>query len=154
MNHTIAGAYVRERENFGSKLKEHEGVQWLLGESANLDDMLAAQLLTSVLLDNSSSPLQHALETSELIPDPAVVRANLRALGERGVLGRFDGVLVGRVAARSTRSPSDRLSSSVHFRFRSRFRCRVGSTTRPRGVDFASRRSYRRVRINPARQRS
>jgi muramoyltetrapeptide carboxypeptidase LdcA involved in peptidoglycan recycling len=42
-----------------------------------------------------------ALETSELIPDPAVVSANLRALGERGLLQRFDGVLVGRAAARS-----------------------------------------------------
>ena len=42
-----------------------------------------------------------AVETSELIPDPAVVRGNLRALGERGLLGRFDGVLVGRAAARS-----------------------------------------------------
>jgi muramoyltetrapeptide carboxypeptidase LdcA involved in peptidoglycan recycling len=42
-----------------------------------------------------------ALETSELIPDPAIVRANLRALGERGLLERFDGVLVGRAAARS-----------------------------------------------------
>jgi muramoyltetrapeptide carboxypeptidase LdcA involved in peptidoglycan recycling len=42
-----------------------------------------------------------ALETSELLPDAAVVRANLRALGERGLLERFDGVLVGRAAARS-----------------------------------------------------
>ena len=42
-----------------------------------------------------------AIETSELIPDPAVVGANLRALGERGLLDRFDGVLVGRAAARS-----------------------------------------------------
>jgi acyl-CoA dehydrogenase len=30
----IAAAYVRERESFGSKLAEHEGVQWLLGEAA------------------------------------------------------------------------------------------------------------------------
>jgi acyl-CoA dehydrogenase len=30
----IAGAYVRERENFGAKLMDHEGVQWLLGEAA------------------------------------------------------------------------------------------------------------------------
>ncbi len=30
----IAGAYVRERDSFGSKLAEHEGVQWLLGEAA------------------------------------------------------------------------------------------------------------------------
>lgn len=42
-----------------------------------------------------------ALETSELIPDPAVIGANLQALGERGLLERFDGVLVGRAAARS-----------------------------------------------------
>src|SRR3546814_10599406 len=30
----IAGAYVRERESFGAKLMDHEGVQWLLGEAA------------------------------------------------------------------------------------------------------------------------
>jgi acyl-CoA dehydrogenase len=30
----IAAAYVMERENFGSKLAAHEGVQWLLGEAA------------------------------------------------------------------------------------------------------------------------
>ena len=42
-----------------------------------------------------------ALETSEGIPDPDYVKANLRALGERSLLERFDGVLVGRAAARS-----------------------------------------------------
>jgi muramoyltetrapeptide carboxypeptidase LdcA involved in peptidoglycan recycling len=42
-----------------------------------------------------------ALETSELIPDPEVVGANLRALGERDLLERFDGVLIGRAATRS-----------------------------------------------------
>ncbi len=30
----IASTYVREREAFGSKLAEHEGVQWMLGEAA------------------------------------------------------------------------------------------------------------------------
>ncbi len=30
----IAGAYVKERESFGSRLADHEGVQWLLGEAA------------------------------------------------------------------------------------------------------------------------
>jgi acyl-CoA dehydrogenase len=30
----IAGEYVKERDSFGSKLAEHEGVQWLLGEAA------------------------------------------------------------------------------------------------------------------------
>ena len=30
----IASAYVSERENFGSKLIDHEGVQWMIGEAA------------------------------------------------------------------------------------------------------------------------
>lgn len=30
----IAGDYIRERESFGTKLKDHEGVQWLVGEAA------------------------------------------------------------------------------------------------------------------------
>ncbi|PWC90703.1 acyl-CoA dehydrogenase [Azospirillum sp. TSH100] len=30
----IAGAYVKERESFGTALAEHEGVQWMLGEAA------------------------------------------------------------------------------------------------------------------------
>jgi acyl-CoA dehydrogenase len=30
----IAGAYVRERESFGTRLADREGVQWLLGEAA------------------------------------------------------------------------------------------------------------------------
>ena len=31
---SIAADYVRERESFGQKLHEHEGVQWMLGEAA------------------------------------------------------------------------------------------------------------------------
>src|SRR5690606_14733358 len=30
----IASAYVSERESFGTKLADHEGVQWMLGEAA------------------------------------------------------------------------------------------------------------------------
>ena len=30
----IAADYVREREAFGTRLAEHEGVQWMLGEAA------------------------------------------------------------------------------------------------------------------------
>jgi acyl-CoA dehydrogenase len=30
----ICGEYVRERESFGAKLSEHEGVQWMLGGAA------------------------------------------------------------------------------------------------------------------------
>jgi acyl-CoA dehydrogenase len=40
----IAAEYVRERENFGSKLAAHEGVQWLLGDAAM--QIETARLLT------------------------------------------------------------------------------------------------------------
>ncbi len=40
----IASAYVREREAFGSKLAEHEGVQWMLGEAAM--EVQSGRLLT------------------------------------------------------------------------------------------------------------
>lgn len=51
--------------------KTHIAIGWLLGKSANLDDMLKAQLLSSVLLDNSASPLMRALETTELGSAPS-----------------------------------------------------------------------------------
>lgn len=44
---------------------------WLLGESTDLEQLLEAQLLSSVLLDNSSSPLQQALETTDLGQAPS-----------------------------------------------------------------------------------
>ncbi len=40
----IASAYVQEREAFGSKLAEHESVQWLMGEAAM--DIQVGRLLT------------------------------------------------------------------------------------------------------------
>ncbi|MFL0809274.1 MAG: insulinase family protein [Agarilytica sp.] len=46
--------------------KTHVAMAWLLGHSTNLRDSLRAQLLSSVLLDNSASPLMHALESSDL----------------------------------------------------------------------------------------
>ncbi|MFC4544685.1 S66 peptidase family protein [Halosolutus amylolyticus] len=51
-----------------------------------------------------------AIETSEELPDPAWVAGVFRALGERGLLERFDGVLVGRPAAQShlESRPADR----------------------------------------------
>ncbi|PSQ15921.1 LD-carboxypeptidase [Halobacteriales archaeon QS_8_69_26] len=42
-----------------------------------------------------------AIETSEGRPDPGHIAGQLRALGERGVLEAFDGVLVGRAVTRS-----------------------------------------------------
>lgn len=56
----------------GSKDDKHHVVMgWLWGKSTNLQESLQAQLLSSVLLDNSSSPLQRALETTELASAPS-----------------------------------------------------------------------------------
>lgn len=41
------------------------------------------------------------LETAETIPDPEMVGGTLTCVGERGLLGRFDAVLVGRPPTRS-----------------------------------------------------
>jgi Zn-dependent M16 (insulinase) family peptidase len=51
--------------------KTHIVIGWLLGESTELEQMLEAQLLASVLIDNSASPLMHALETTELGQSPS-----------------------------------------------------------------------------------
>jgi Zn-dependent M16 (insulinase) family peptidase len=51
--------------------KTHVVLAWLLGESTDLDAMLNAQILSSVLLDNSAAPLMHALESSELGSAPS-----------------------------------------------------------------------------------
>ena len=58
-------------ESGSSEGKTHIVVSWLLGESTDLEQLLEAQLLASVLLDNSASPLQHALETTELGQAPS-----------------------------------------------------------------------------------
>jgi Zn-dependent M16 (insulinase) family peptidase len=65
-------APLRVRENYAydesgdTAQKTHIVMGWMLGESADLEQQMEAQLLSSVLLDNSASPLQHALETTEL----------------------------------------------------------------------------------------
>lgn len=51
--------------------KTHVVLGWLLGQSTDLKASLEAQLLASVLLDNSASPLQHALETTSLGTAPS-----------------------------------------------------------------------------------
>ncbi|MFC4357473.1 S66 peptidase family protein [Halobium salinum] len=49
-----------------------------------------------------------ALETSETLPDAADVGYTLRSMGERGLLERFDGVLVGRPKSFNPRVDRDR----------------------------------------------
>ena len=61
----VQDAYVFD-DNDTTDQKTHLVIGWMLGESSDLKQLLEAQLLSSVLLDNSASPLQHALETTEL----------------------------------------------------------------------------------------
>lgn len=49
----------------------HVVVGWLLGESTDLAQQFEVQLLSSVLLDNSASPLRRVLENSELGSSPS-----------------------------------------------------------------------------------
>lgn len=51
--------------------KSHVVIGWLLGKSTDLKDMVKAQLLSGVLLDNSASPLLQALETTQLGRSPS-----------------------------------------------------------------------------------
>jgi Zn-dependent M16 (insulinase) family peptidase len=51
--------------------KSHVLVSWLLGKSTSLEELFKAQLLSSVLLDNSASPLLQVLETTDLGESPS-----------------------------------------------------------------------------------
>ena len=51
--------------------KTHLIMGWKLGESTDLDAMLEAQLLSSVLMENSASPLMQWLETNDLGSAPS-----------------------------------------------------------------------------------
>ncbi|HHO70485.1 MAG TPA: peptidase M16, partial [Halothiobacillus sp.] len=53
--------------------KTYVVVGWLLGQNTDLDETLNAQLLTGVLLENSASPLLHALETTDLGSGPSPI---------------------------------------------------------------------------------
>jgi presequence protease len=66
----VQDSYVFD-ENDATDHKTHLVMSWMLGESSDLKQLLEAQLLSSVLLDNSASPLQHALETTELGRSPS-----------------------------------------------------------------------------------
>ncbi|WP_339799115.1 insulinase family protein, partial [uncultured Marinobacter sp.] len=51
--------------------KTHMVMGWLLGHSFDLEQNLEAQLVSSVLLENSASPLMRALETTDLGTAPS-----------------------------------------------------------------------------------
>jgi Zn-dependent M16 (insulinase) family peptidase len=64
-------AYEAQKDSSGTKDKTHIVLAWLLGNSTHLEDSMSARLLASVLLDNSGSPLQKALETTDLGTAPS-----------------------------------------------------------------------------------
>lgn len=51
--------------------KTHVVMAWLLGKSTDLESSMKAQLMAGVLFDNSASPLQQALETTDLATAPS-----------------------------------------------------------------------------------
>ncbi|MCV6614164.1 MAG: insulinase family protein [Cellvibrionaceae bacterium] len=62
----VNGHYPLDDEDADTNAKTHIVMSWLLGSSTDLDATLEAQLLSSLLFDNSASPLQQALETTDL----------------------------------------------------------------------------------------
>ena len=65
----VEDVYALDEEDISNKT--HVVLGWLLGHSASLSDMLRMHLLSSVLLDNSASPLRQALETTDLGAAPS-----------------------------------------------------------------------------------
>ena len=63
--------YFAEEDNI--EHKTHVLLGWLLGHSSDLEEQFRAQLLASVLLDNSASPLLKVLESSELGASPSPI---------------------------------------------------------------------------------
>ncbi|MBQ0711805.1 MAG: insulinase family protein [Porticoccus sp.] len=66
----IEEAYAFNEEG-STDNKTHIILSWLLGKATNLEASMEAHLLCSILLDNSASPLQKALETTDLGTSPS-----------------------------------------------------------------------------------
>jgi hypothetical protein len=67
---TVEESYaLDESEQDGDKT--HVVMGWLLGSATDLYTSLTAELLSGILLDDSASPLRHALETSDLGTSPS-----------------------------------------------------------------------------------
>ncbi|MGB0467476.1 MAG: insulinase family protein [Pontibacterium sp.] len=65
----VEEAYALDQDDLNAKT--HHVMGWLLGLSTDLEEQLKAHLLSRVLLDNSASPLRHALESTELGTAPS-----------------------------------------------------------------------------------
>ncbi|MEM8594671.1 MAG: insulinase family protein, partial [Pseudomonadota bacterium] len=64
-------AYQADNATDSADSKHYFLLSWMLGDSIALKDVLEAQLMSGVLLDNSSSPLQKFLETTPLGSSPS-----------------------------------------------------------------------------------
>ncbi|MCK4950486.1 MAG: insulinase family protein, partial [Gammaproteobacteria bacterium] len=67
---TVEDVYAIDEHDMDGK-KTHIVMSWLLGKSIHLEDQIKAHFLSSVLLDNASSPLRYALETTDLGSAPS-----------------------------------------------------------------------------------
>lgn len=65
----VEEAYAFDDED--SERQTHIVLSWLLGQNTDLTDVLEAQLISYILLENSACPLQYYLETSELGSAPS-----------------------------------------------------------------------------------
>ena len=65
---SVEESYASEESD---KPQSHIVLAWLLGRSTDLAELFRAELISSVLLDNSASPLLRALETSDLGSSPS-----------------------------------------------------------------------------------
>ena len=104
----------------------HVVLAWLLGDAADVSQLLQAHLLTSVLLDNSASPLRHALETAGLGSAPSPLmgledaqREMIFACGVEGAR-REDAAAVEQLVLKVLHQvavegvPADAVASSLH----------------------------------------
>ncbi|MEO5366741.1 MAG: insulinase family protein [Magnetococcus sp. WYHC-3] len=66
----VSETYAIEADGTTAR-RTHVVMGWLWGMSTDLESLLKAHLLSGVLLDNSASPLLHALETSPLGSAPS-----------------------------------------------------------------------------------
>ncbi|WP_353572656.1 insulinase family protein [Candidatus Albibeggiatoa sp. nov. BB20] len=66
---TVEAHYTFDEENTDNKT--HILLSWLLNNSSDIREAINGHLLSGILLDNSSSPLRYALETSSLGLSPS-----------------------------------------------------------------------------------
>ncbi len=68
---TVVREYPMTSEDGGHEGQTHIVMGWLLGRTADQNELMHAALLSGALLDNSASPLRHLLETCGLGSGPS-----------------------------------------------------------------------------------